>query len=349
MKKNCKFALIIIAIILTSCYDASKQTELIVNQHKIKMADELMELQQENIISESECKQLNSRLNQDLDYYLQHRDIDTIDIKNLFNATISSFENIKINQSIFSVISEAYYQIAAQRMMRDFPDIDMSFQSYTNSLIYGWFDKYQSTEDKFADLIIWVEEVREMALYPDITSVEYDTVINTIVNIQNDTTISKDALKQILIDEMDKRAGKNNDVNLFMLNIYDAIGRIKEVEVSEELSKIYEKRFTKPKVPSYTELKEEVTKYCRFMLDKDLVSRSEYALCVRTVLADIEFCEKNNDKNKVKKELLSGLRKLKIITFDTEDRETVAHWYFTLSQKRDVDISSELDKWMYDL
>ena len=347
MRKIHKLALIIIMVIFNSCLNMENQAELIIGQHKIELGNDLKELQQENIISDIERKQLEGRLNQDLDYFLLHKDIDTTGIKNLFNATINSFENIKINQPVFYLIMGTYYQIASRRMMKDYPQIDMSYQTYTNNLIYNWFDNYQTQDDKFNDLIYQVTKEKKMALYPEITPAEYDTMISTIVKIKNDTTIPKNVLKQILIDGMNKHANKNNDANLSILNIYGDIDRLKGAGAEKDLLEIYETRVTEPKELSYEELKQEVEKYCSFMLDEGLVSRSDYKLCIKTVISDIEFCENNNDKKDVKNRLLSGLRKLKFIFLETEDRETVAHWYFTLSQKRDIDISSDLNNWLY--
>lgn len=148
MNIKLKFIPVILIAILTSCHISSAdqnedstslnggtQTAEIINLNRKTIADELLKLQQENGISAKDATQLNKRLNEDLDHYLLHQDIDAKGIEQLFLASVKSFEHIKINQSVFSVILVAYHSITSQRMMRDSPKMDMTIQLNTNKVM----------------------------------------------------------------------------------------------------------------------------------------------------------------------------------------------------------------------
>lgn len=364
MNIKLKFIPVILIAILTSCQMKSgdqnedstslkgvTQTAEIISMNGKKITDELLKLQQENLISAKDASQLNKRLNEDLDHYLLHQDIDTKGIEQLFLESVKSFENIKINRSVFTVIQSAYHSITSQRMMRDPAKIDMTIQLNTNNMMNQWFENYQTDGDKLTDLITQVQKEKRLALDKDITAAEYDEMINTVNKIKNDSLISKEQLKEMLIAGMRKHANKSNNSNLAILNVYGAIDRIKKLGIEKELSAIYEKKWVKPKEPSYAEMKQQVTSRFTVLLKEEHISQNEFTLLTNTLINDIAYCESAaiNDKGKIKEQLLKGLSILKPMALDTEDREAITDWYFMLSQKKGVDIKNELNKWLYDL
>ncbi len=327
------------------------QTEEIININRPLLNDDLKKLADEKIITQDEFKQIHERLNADLDYYLKHQDIDLKGLEKMFFETIKSFENIKINQAIFIVISSrTYHLITSQIAMRQFPikQEDYAIQSQLKNVMNNWFDNYQNDSEKMADLISDINKQKELKIYADISSSEYDEILSTITRIKNETTISNHELKKILTDGMLKYCNKSNESNLAILNIYGGIDRIKKLGINKQLSEIYQKKWTKPKEPSYAEIKQQVSSRFKMLLTEEMISQHNFDTFTKTIIQDVDFCEKNTDKTQIKTQLLSSLKKLKTAELDTEDREAITDWYFILSQKKEVDIKIELNKWLYD-
>lgn len=214
-----------------------------------------------------------------------------------------------------------------------------------------WFEDYQNQNDKLTDLIVQIQKEKRLAVYKDIRSAEYDEMINTVNKIKNDSLISKEQLKEMLIAGMRKHANKSNNSNLAILNVYGAIDRIKKLGIEKELSAIYEKKWVKPKEPSYADMKQQVTGRFTVLLNEEHISQNEFTLLTNTIINNIEYCEKaaTNSKEEIKGQLLKGLSILKPMALDTEDREAITDWYFILSQKKGLDIKKELNSWLYDL
>mgnify|MGYP003583518332 CR=1 FL=1 len=351
MKLPIKAIAFLLIIFLNACTDMKNQTEEIINLNRTQLIDDLNKLEEQEIITEAQSKQINERLNSDFDYYLEHRDIDLKGLEKMFFETVKSFENIKINQPIFIVISSrTYHTITSQIAIRDFPIKQENYviQSQLNKMINDWFDNYQNDSEKIADVILQTNKEKELKSYADISASEYNDIISTLTRIKNDITISNEELKKILTDGMLKYCTKSNNSNLAILNIYSSIDRIKKLGIGKQLSDIYQKKWTKPKEPSYSEIKQQILGRFKALLTADVISEQEYENYTQIIIRDVEFCEKNTDKAQIKAQLLSGLKKLKPAELDTEDREAITDWYFILSQKTGVDIKSDLNKWLYD-
>ncbi|MDR6969621.1 hypothetical protein J2X31_003654 [Flavobacterium arsenatis] len=342
---------VLLLTIFSSCTDMKNQTEEVINLNRTILTDDLKKLEEEKIITQSEFTQIKERLNADLDYYLQHQDIDFPGLEKMFFETIKSFENIKINQPLFSEISSTYGIITSQITMRQFPTIDKDDYEIglkLNKVMNNWFENYQNDSEKLDDLIAQVNRTKQFKIHTDISDVEYDEMLATITKIKTDTTISATALKEILTDGMLKYCNKSNNSNLEILNIYGAIDRIKKLGIHDELSAIYEKKWTKPKEPSYAEMKQQVLGRFKILLSDEMITQQEYEEITKTIVADIDYCKKNTEnKDKIKAKLLIGLAKLKDKLGDTEDREAIVDLYFILSQKTKVDIKSDLNMWLY--
>ena len=335
---------------LNSCTDMKNQTEEMINLNRTQQNEELKSLERKKSINQDEYKQIHERLNADLDYYLKHQDIDLKGLEKMFFETVKSFENIKINQPLFSIIVDTYHNITSQIAMRQLPinQEDYAIQSQLSNVMNNWFENYQNDSEKIADVISQVNILKQEKIYTDISSSEYNDIISTISRIKNDTTLSNDELKKILTEGMLKYGNKSNESNLAILNIYGGIDRIKKLGIDKQLSDIYQKKWTKPKEPSYSEIKQQVSSRFKMMLNEDIISKQNFDSYSKLIMQDIEFCEKNTDKEQIKTQLLSSLNKIKIAELETEDREAIAEWYFILSQKTKVDIKSDLNKWLYD-
>lgn len=346
-----KAIVFLLLIFFNACTNKKTQTEEIINLNRTQLNDDLNKLEKQKIITKTQSKQINERLNSDFDYYLKHQDIDLKGLEKMFFETVKSFENIKINQSIFIVISSrTYHTITSQIAIREFPIKQENYviQSQLNKVINDWFDSYQNDSEKIADVIFQTNKEKELKSYPDISSSEYDDIISALTRIKNDSTISNDELKKILTEGMLKYCNKSNNSNLAILNIYSSIDRIKKLGIAKQLSDIYQKKWTKPKEPTYPEIKQQVLGRFKALLTADVISEQEYQSYTQIIIRDVEFCEKNKDKAQVKAQLLSGLKKLKTAELDTEDREAITDWYFILAQKTGVDIKNDLNKWLYD-
>jgi hypothetical protein len=347
IKTLLKTTILSLLTILNSCTPMNNQTTEIINHNRTQLSDNLKKLESQKIISSAESKQISDRLNSDFDYYLQHQDIDFKGVEKMFSETTKSFENIKINRSIFTVIQSTYHAITAQITMRHMPMKQEDYKIGVDlvQVANQWFENYQSDEDKLTDLITQIDKEKQLNHYPDISADEYDQIINTVTKIKADTTISDTELKKILMDGMQTYCNKSNGSNLSILNMYDAVNRIKKLGISEELSAVCQRNQSKPKEPSYSEIKQQVLGRFKILLTEEMISQGDFELLTSTILNDVEFCEKHTDKPEIKAQLLSGLKKLKIVELDTEDREAITDWYFILSQKAGVDIKSDLNTW----
>jgi len=134
-----------LVFVFISCI--GNQSIEIIALNKGKTNNKINELLKEKVISLSESTQINKRLNDDYDYYLEHQNINSKDIQELFSSTVKSFENIKINQQVYTLVSEVYLNIATQRMMKGFPLVDMSIREDLVQVMNDWFEKYQSDGD----------------------------------------------------------------------------------------------------------------------------------------------------------------------------------------------------------
>lgn len=328
------------------------QTEDIVNLNRTKLDEDLRELETQKIITSGEFNQMQKRLNADFDNYLKHQDIDLKGLENMFFATIKSFENIKINQPIFTVItSRTFHTITGRIAMRSFPKAikqeDYNIQAKLNNVMNDWFENYQNESEKITDLIYQINKEKKLKIYSDISSSDYADIIATITRIKNDTTFSANQLKKILTDGMLKYCNKGMNSNLAILNIYGSIDRIKKLGIDDQLSAIYEKRQKKPEEISYGDMKLQITSRFKMLLREEMITQQEYEKFNKIIIDDIDFCEKNRDKALIKTQLLSSLNKLKTAELDTEDREAIANYYFVLTQKKEIDIKSDLNKWLY--
>ncbi len=149
MQKSILF--LILVAFLNSCTEKKSQIEEIINLNRIHLADDLKKLEDQNIITQSESQQMNEQLNADFDFYLTHQEIDLKGLEKMFFETIKSFENIKINQPIFIVISSrVYHVITGQITVRQSPikQEDYIIQSQLNNVMNDWFDNYQSENEK---------------------------------------------------------------------------------------------------------------------------------------------------------------------------------------------------------
>src|SRR5690554_219218 len=343
--------LLLLSTFFNSCTDMKSQTEEVINLNREKMNADIKALQQQQIITSKEANQIAERLNADLDYYLWHQDIDLPGLEKRFFETVNSFENIEITQPIFAVISGTYYMITGSISVKDYPKIskeNFEVQPKLNTIMNNWFDNYQNDTEKIADLIAQINKQKELKIYTDISLTEYDEMISTITRIKNDTAISNDELRKIVTDGMLKYCNKSNESNLAILNIYAGIDRIKKLGIDKELSEIYQQKWTKPKEPDYSEIKQQTSSRFQMLLSEEMITKQEFTFYTKTIVGDVAFCEKNKDKALIKTQLLSSLKKLKMAELDTEDREAIVDWYFLLSQKSKIDIKNDLNKWLYD-
>ncbi|UIR56783.1 DUF4844 domain-containing protein [Sphingobacterium sp. SRCM116780] len=326
------------------------QTQQIIELNKKQTKEETKKLQQQNVLTSAESEQLNNRLVQDLDYYLNHQDIDAKDITRLFKETVQSFENIKITHQVFIVIASTYYCISSQRMMRNYPPkIEMEIQIQVNKAMNDWFAKYQTGNDRLDDLIIQVKNYKKLAFNKDIKADEYTVILNTLTTIRQDGLLTDETMKQMLLIDMAKYANRSNNSNLEILNIYNTVNDIRNLGIEKELTTIYDSNFMQSALPTYSQLKKQVTKRFKWMLQEDLIETEEYVLFTQTILSAIDFCEKSNDDDKevIKERLVKSIGTLSRSELETEDREAVVDWYYMLAEIKNVNINEELNHWLY--
>lgn len=353
IKTLLKLILLTLLLFFNSCTDMKSQTEEIINHNRTQLNDDLKKLEEQKIITQSESKQINKQLNADFDFYLQHQDIDFAGLEKMFFKTIKNFENIKINQPIFIVItSTTYHTITSQIAMRNFPNSikkeDYAIQSKLNNVMNNWFENYQNDSEKIQDLISQINKTKQLKIYSDISDSEYDEILIEITKIKNDTTISENELKKTLTDGMLKYCNKNNNSNLSILNIYAAIDRIKKLGINQNLLAIYKRNEIQSKELTYSAIKEQISGRFKILLSEKMITQQQYLYYTKTIIEDVDFCENTTNKEQIKTQLLTGLRKLKTAELDTEDREAIIDWYFILSQKSKIDIKSNLNSWLYD-
>ena len=342
--------LLLTLISLNSCGNMQNQVHQIVEHNKKQVITEAEKLQAEKVLTQAECEKIKSRLVQDLDYYLNHQDIGEAGITALFKETVGSFQQIKITRQVFTVITTAYYCIASQRMMHHYPPtIEMEIQQQVNKAMNDWFEKYQTNDDRFDDLIFQVANYKKQSALKSITGMEYDAILQTLTTIRKDSMLAKDTVKAMLIEDMRKYCNRDNIVNLELLNIYNTVNQLRQLGIEQELKAIYDANFVPPTPPTYNALKSQVNSRLKWMLSEELITDKDYILFRNTIIADINFCEQAKEKSKlaIKTKLTKSLATLSSQALETEDREAVSEWYFELSKKMEVDIKDELNHWLY--
>jgi len=315
------------------------QTQEIIQHNRTILKKELGKLEQEKVLKPSEAKQIQERLNADFDYYLQHQNIDLSGLEKMFFTTVKSFENFRINQPIFSRISSTYHVITSQG--------DYAVQLQFNKVVNDWFDSYQTETEKLTDVINQTIKTKQLKIYTDISDAEYDEIIAVISEIKSNTTFSNTEVKKILNEGMLKYGNKSDNSNLEILNIFEAVSRIKKLGISEELLAVYNKNKTQPALPSSPEMKKQILGRFNALLSIEMITQEEFTYYTQTIISDVDFCENSIDQSQIKTQLLRGLQKLKTAELDTEDREAIAHWYYVLSLKHKVEITTDLNKWLY--
>lgn len=339
LKRALSLIILILFIILTSCNDMNSQTKQIIQHNRVVLNDELEKLEREKVLKPSEAKQIQERLNADFDYYLQHQHIDLAGLEKMFFATVKSFENFRITQPVFSRISSTYHVITSQG--------DYAIQLQFNKLLNDWFDKYQTEAEKINDVVNQTIKTKQLKIYMDIPDAEYEEIIATLNKIKNDTTISDDELKKILKAGMLQYGNKSDNSNLEILNIYESVSRIKKLEISEDLLAIYNRNTTQSELPAYPEIEKQILGRFNVLLSEEMITQEEFTYYTQTIIDDVNFCAIHSDQPQIKPRLLLGLQKLKMAELDTEDREAIAHWYYVLSLKHKIELTSELNKWLY--
>lgn len=235
-------------------------------------------------------------------------------------------------------------------MMRNYPPkIEMESQQEVAKSMNNWFEKYQTNDDRFDDLIYQVANYKKQSAHKGLSSAEYDAILHTLTTIRNDSLIAKNTVKAMLIADMHKYCNRDDIVNLELLNIYNTANHLRQLVIEQELKAIYEANHVTIKPPSYKALKEQVNSRLKWMLSEQLISEKDCILFRNTIVADIDFCEQSKDKSKevIKTRLTKSLATLSSRALETEDREAVADWYFEFSQKVKVDIKDELNHWLY--
>lgn len=350
LKSNLKTLLFLLFAFFTSCSDIKSQTNDAINLNRTELNEDLKKFEEDKIITQNEFKQINDRLNSDFDYYLKHKDIDLPGLKKMFLETTKSFENIKINQPIFSIIFSTYQNIASQIEIHNIPRKQEVYgiQTKLEDVMKNWFENHQNESEKLTDLIAQINKEKQWNGFKDISASDYDDIIGTITKIQSDTTISDNELKKILIDGMLKYCNGSVNSNLSILNFYASVDRIKKLGINDELSSIFDRNSTKPEELDYLEIIEQVNGQFKILLERKMITQPEFKNYTQIIVQDVEFCEKSKDTAQIKTQLLSSLKKLKIEERDTQEKEIITYWYFILSQKTKVDINSDLNKWLYD-
>ena len=350
LKSKLKTILFLLLAFFTSCSDIKSQTDDAINLNRKSLYEDLKKLEDEKIITQNEFKQINDRLNSDFDYYLKHKDIDLPGLKKMFLETIESLENIKINQPIFSIIFSTYENIASEIEIHNIPRKQEIYgiQTKLENVMKIWFENYQTESEKLTDLIAQINKEKELDAFKDISASEYDDIIATVTKIRNDTTISDNELKKILIDGMLKYCNGSVNSNLSILNFYASIDTIKKLGINDKLSAIFNRSKIKPEEIDYSEIKKQVTGLFKILLEDKLITQPEFENYTQIIIKDVEYCEKNKDTAQIKEQLVSSLNKLKIEERDKKEKELITYWYFILSKKTNVDIKSELNKWLYD-
>ena len=350
LKSKLKTLLFLLLAFFISCSDIKSQTDDAINLNRKSLYEDLKKLEDEKIITQNEFKQINDRLNSDFDYYLKHIDIDLPGLKKMFLETTKSFENIKINQSIFSIIFSTYKNIASQIEIHNIPRKEeiYAIQTKIEDVMENWFVNHQNESEKLTDLIAQINKEKEWNGFEDISASEYDDIIATITKIRNDTTISDKEIKKTLIDGMLKYCNGSVNSNLSILQFYASVDTIKKLGINDKLSAIFNRSKIKPEEIDYSEIKKQVTGLFKIMLADKLITQPEFENYTQIIIKDVEYCEKNKDTAQIKEQLVTSLNKLKIEEQDKKEKELITYWYFILSKKTDVDIKSELNKWLYD-
>ena len=350
LKSKLKTILFLLLVFFTSCSDIKSQTDDAINLNRKSLYEDLKKLEDEKIITQNEFKQINDRLNSDFDYYLKRKDFDLPGLKKMFLKTIESLENIKINQPIFSIIFSTYENIASEIEIHNIPRKQEIYgiQTKLENVMKIWFENYQTESEKLTDLIAQINKEKELDAFKDISASEYDDIIATVTKIRNDTTISDNELKKILIDGMLKYCNGSVNSNLSTLNFYASVDTIKKLGINDKLSAIFNRSKIKPEEIDYSEIKKQVTGLFKILLEDKLITQPEFENYTQIIIKDVEYCEKNKDTAQIKEQLVSSLNKLKIEERDKKEKELITYWYFILSKKTNVDIKSELNKWLYD-
>lgn len=355
MKTNSRklfyYLLITTLISLNACTKMNMQTEQIIDHNRTILHEKLKTLETENLITPSESAILSERINLNYDYYLQHPDINLEELKKMFFDSVKSLENIRFNQEKFLILSSSFHAITGQISVRNLPNPikqeDYVIQQQLNKVMNDWFDKYQTEDEKLEDVISSVDNVKKKKIYPSISSDEYDDIIATLNTIKQNKKLSKEDIKNILLEKMQKFCNKDEYANLNLLNIFSGVSRIKNIGIENELDTIYKANQKPIKEPDYSELKMQMTARFNFLLSEGMISQPDYNLYNNIISSDIDFCQNTSDKNLVKNQLLKNLGKLKDADLDTEDREAIVETYFLLAKKKEIDIKKELNIWLY--
>jgi len=94
-------------------------------------------------------------------------------------------------------------------------------------------------------------------------------------------------------------------------------------------------------------MKKQILGRSNALLSIEMITQEEFTYYTQIIMSDVDFCENPIDQSQIKKQLLRSLQKLKTAELDTEDREVIAHWYYVLSLKHKVEITTDLNKWLY--
>lgn len=327
------------------------QTEQIIDHNRIVLQEELKTLETEKLITPSESALLSARINLNYDYYLQHPNINLEELKKMFFDSVKSLESIRFNQEKFTILSSSFHAITGQISIRNFPNPikqeDYVIQQQLNKVMNDWFDKYQTEDEKLEDVILSIENAKKKNIYTSISSDEYDEIIGTLNTIKQNKKLSKEDIKNILLEKMQKFCNKDANANLNLLNIFSSVSRIKNIGIENELNTIYEANRKPIKEPDYSELKKQMKARFNFLLSEGMMSQADCNLYNNMISSDIDFCQNTADKNLVKNRLLKSLTKLKDAELDTEDREAIVDTYFLLAKKKEIDIKKELNIWLY--
>lgn len=350
------FIILFFTVLFTACNFKGKenpQSAKNVDEQKEKIETALSDLLQKGEINKDNYELILKRLTTDCDAYLNSDDMTCDEIKAMVENTRLEFENLKINQELYSIIVETYFTIATSNQVRNLSNV----KEYCNPAesLHAWYESGQTFDDRLDIARSKIKLMKSNAAgNKNITLKGMDsivTAINTDIDLIKKNPEDSLQVYDILCKGISRFNEKNLDNSVIedIAGVYYMLAKVTTKDFNPIIDDFLNQNIKQPDPLTYDELKQSVQLRLDWMLDEDLISKKDHETLETIMLDDINtFFKGSQSKDQLMERIEMSLSKLKKIPLDTEDRESVAETYYYLAKHNDLDIGKKLDKWMYD-
>lgn len=248
MKKNIFKNLLLLFLafsffLLNACSPKLHQTEDMVNVQRKLLNENIDRLHQEQYIDAEEWEQLRLKLNEELDFYLSHQDLEFEDLKQMFLKTVGSLEGMDLDTHVFTEVSRAYDIISGQidfeNLAKKIESLDTQVEVKMDQFMNEWYLDYQGIGKKIEEILSNIDVLTAGKIFTAVLSGDMSDVEGIMSEINQDLGLDEELLKSrvaVGVKKLDQFA-EMDEGNL--RELLQNFGKMLDIEINEEVLELF--------------------------------------------------------------------------------------------------------------